>query len=170
MLVLLPYDIVDLIVKKCVDQGFLYYSLISSCKAMYVFGKHRKDVIRGIAHTSSLFINLSLCHLYDFKHTAHWSISDALDAIDNDDIERIALIIHECDNASDCIKLALLCESIKVSWWLWYQHRPYLTVQILMEIERRMLMNQAFRCSELTFRVMKIIQCAHEAAAIRNEQ
>jgi hypothetical protein len=138
----LSFDILDIIIHKVVTVNHcLYYGLICSCKTFHEYGLHRKKA------------------LDDFK------IIDIIDIVHQDNIETMALYIYKNKDINDCIKLSLLNGSLNTSWWLWNQHRPYLTIQILMDVERRMLLNKVFDCNELIYRIIKSIQCAYEAAS-----
>ena len=138
----LSFDLIDAIIEQLITiNQCLYYGLISSCKTLHEYGLHRKNALNGV---------------------------NIIDIIEEDNIETMAMHIYEHENISDCIKLSLLNGSLKTSWWLWNQHRPYLTIQILMDVERNMLVNKMFNCNELTYRIIKSIQCAYEAAHKRS--
>ena len=135
----LSFDILDIIVDKLITLNHcLYHGLICSCKTLHEYGLQRK-------------------HTLDNR--------EIIDIVHQDNIETMALYIHRHKDINDCIKLSLLNGSLNTSWWLWNQHRPYLTIQILMDVERRMLLNKVFDCNELTYRIIKSIQCAYEAAS-----
>lgn len=136
----LPSDILEIILQKCVSTGNLYYGFICSCRSLNAFGKQRLIMLKQ---------------------------RDFMQAIINDDIERIAVYVHflnETKDIDDCIKLCLLNGSVKVSWWLWNQYRPCLTMQILMDIENKMFMTCRHDCNEILYGIMKSIRCAYEAA------
>ncbi len=147
----IPFDILDDITNNCItkntETGFMnlnYHNFISCCKHLYRYSIYRKK-------------NLMI------------RIKNKEDIIKNDNIELTALYIHNKPDIIDkYIQLSLLNGSINISWWIWTQHRPYLTIQILMDIEQKMLINCCFTCNEITYRIIKTIQCAHEVAYKRS--
>tara|TARA_B100000482_G_C12571009_1_gene283971 strand:- start:780 stop:1211 length:432 start_codon:yes stop_codon:yes gene_type:complete len=137
----LTFDLLDIICQNIVQQGSLFYNLISSCKSLHEFGKYRKQN------------NENKC---------------ILDILKNDNIEQIAILVDKDRNADDVLKLALIHGSQKIAWWIWSQHRPFMTIQILMDVQRNMFVNESFNCNDFTHRVLKSIQCTHEAAHKRS--
>lgn len=137
----LTFDILDIICENIVEQGSLFCSLISSCKILHQFGKYRKQN------------NQNKC---------------IIDVLKDDNIEQAAILIYNDKNADDILKLALVQGSQKIAWWIWSQHRPFITIQILMDVQKKMFFNESFDCTDFTFRVLKSIQCAHEAAHKRS--
>ena len=133
----LNYDTLDSILDQCCLNGYLYFGMICACSYLARFGRDRKNRVRRL--------------------TIH-------DGIEKDSIECVALHIYTGFNINDCILLSLLNGKIRISWWLWCQHRPYLTIRILIDIERHMAHHSNFECIDLLYDLIRKIQCAHEAA------
>lgn len=135
----LPNDVLEVIVRQCVENGTLYFGLVCSCHTLNSFGKHR---------------------------LTHLKSKETMQAIEDDDIESMAVYVHFLEDVKavdDCIKLSLLNGSVKVSWWLWNQYRPCLTMQILIDIEKMFRVNH-YHCSEILHSIIMSVRCGYEAA------
>jgi len=137
----MTFDMLDTICEKIVQQKSLFHGLICTCTFLHNFGKYRKQN------------NENKCMMDTLKY---------------DNIEQAAIIIHKHKNADDVFKLALIHGSNNIAWWTWSQHRPFMTIQILMDVQKQMFISDSFNCNEFTYRVLKCIQCAHEAARKRS--
>ena len=67
------------------------------------------------------------------------------------------------DIKQDSIKGLIINGSFQTSWWLWNKYKPSLIIQILKDIENRAL-NTDVMYSEMTYTIIKSIQCAYETA------
>tara|TARA_B100001778_G_C18260991_1_gene482130 strand:- start:219 stop:659 length:441 start_codon:yes stop_codon:yes gene_type:complete len=135
----LPYEIIDKIVDINIDNGILYNNIVSTCSELHAYGKYRTQNMRNI-----------------------WCV---IDAISNDNIEEICFFINKNpEKIDECIKQSILNGFLKISWWLWQEYRPVIRLQLLLDIEQKMVENSDFTCGELTYRILSFIHCAHLAA------